>query len=238
MAGQGLHLNIYRVPGTANVWRCDLKLNTSKHGEGITIRGTSEDDEDGGGMGAWWENVKGKLSKAGAALAKVRVIAKAVLSNPAIAQAFPQYVAPALATLEALEVAEKRGMLPALKGQFTDPTLRKLTRELDEMSRGQRAAMSGGGVCLCDGRAPKVRHVIEGAEAFNFLGAAFPAGGRPSPFGLSNGRGMPFGLPQGNPHPFAESIRRQIAKGVKDPLALKKLAAMHDYQRRMARNSR
>lgn len=238
MANQGLFLNIYRVPG-GNVWRCDIKLNTTKHGEGITIRGTSEDDDEGAAMGNWWESVKGKLSKAGGALAKARVIAKAVLSNPAIAQAFPQYVAPALATLEALEVAEKQGMLPKLKQQFTDPTLKKMTRELDEMSKGQRSAMSGGGICLCDGREAKAKPKRMGAEAFNFLGAeAFPPTSKPSPFGLSNGRGLPFGLPQGNPHPFAESIRRQIAKGMKDPLALRKLAQMHNAQRRAARNSR
>jgi len=45
-------------------------------------------------------------------------------------------------------------------------------------------------------------------------------------------------LPQGNPHPFAESIKQQIAKGVRDPLEMQKLAAMHQYQRRMARANR
>ena len=148
MAKKGIHVNVYKLPD--GTWRCDLKLNTSESGEGVTIRGTSEDDGTAV-MGAWWD----RLSKAGKALAKTRVIAKGILSNPVVAAAFPMYVAPALAALKAIEVAEKRGLLGKVKKQFKDPTLKKLATEMDEMSKGQRNAMSGGGVCLADGREPR-----------------------------------------------------------------------------------
>ena len=247
MAKQGLHLNIYKVPGKGNLWRCDIKLNTSNHGQGITVRGTSE-EEPGAMMGSWWDTVKKKLSGAGRALAKARIIAKAIISNPATQAAFPQYVGPALRTLEAFENAEKADLLGELRKQFSDETLKRLARELHEMATGQRQSMSGGGICLCDGREPRVRHVIEGMpRSFNFLGAGrgtFPSANLgPAPqWGLTmphgGWRGRPFGMPPGNPHPFAESIREQIAKGAKDPIELQKLARMHDYQRRMARASR
>jgi hypothetical protein len=222
MATKGMHVNVYRLPD--GTWRCDLKLNTSASGQGVTVRGTSE-DEPGNVMGAWWD----RLSRAGRALAKTRTIAQAILANPAVAAAFPQYVAPALAALKAIEVAEKKGLLPKLKKQFQDPTLKKLAKEMDEMSKGQRNAMSGGGVCLSDGREPRS----------SMMGDDFPSGRlKPAPFGLSSFKTGPFGLPVGNPHPFAESIRRQVAQGTKDPLEVQKLARMFDYQRRMARAAR
>ena len=216
MAKKGIHVNVYRLPD--GTWRCDLKLNTNEAGEGITVRGTSDDDNTAA-MGAWWD----KLSGAGKALSKSRVIAQGVLSNPLVAAAFPMYVAPALAALKAIEVAEKKGLLGKLKKQFRDPTLKKLATEMDDMSRNNRNAMSGGGCCLADGRS---------------MGADFPGRGKPSPFGLAQSNLGPFGLPHGNPHPFAESIRKQIAKGVRDPLEMQKLVAMHRYQRNMARASR
>jgi len=222
MAKRGIHVNVYKLPD--GTWRCDLKLNTSEAGEGITVRGTSEDDN-AQGMGSWWD----ELSKAGKALSKTRTIAHGILSNPAVRAAFPQYVAPALAALKAIELAERKGLLGKVKKQFTDPTLKKLASEMDEMSKGSRTAMSGGGCCLADDRELR-------GNARRQLGA----GPRLSPFGLDSSiKPGPFGLPIGNPHPFAESIRRQIAKGAAvDPLEMQKLAAMQNYQRRMARNSR
>lgn len=222
MAKKGLHVNVYKLPD--GTWRCDLKLNTTEAGEGVTVRGTSE-EEPGNVMGSWWD----RLSKAGKALSKTRTIAQGILSNPAVAAAFPMYVAPALAALKAIEVAEKKGVLGKIKKQFKDPTLKKLATEMDEMSKGQRSAMSGGGCCLADDRELRGSRVMGSG--------VFPGRGRPSPLGLSD-KGGPFGLPQGNPHPFGESIKRQIAQGVRDPLEMQKLAAMHQYQRRMARASR
>lgn len=229
MAKKGIHVNVYKLPD--GTWRCDLKLNTSEAGEGVTVRGTSEEDgTEARVMGSWWD----RLSKAGKALAKTRSIAQGILSNPAVAAAFPMYVAPALAALKAIEVAEKKGVLGKVKKQFTNPTLKKLATEMDEMSKGQRSAMSGGGCCLADDR--EVRGM--GERSFDYMGAGtFPGKGRPSPFGLS-APGGPFGLPQGNPHPFGEHIKREIAKGVKDPIEMRKLIAMQQFQRRMARASR
>ena len=217
MAKKGLHVNVYRVAG--GEYRADLKLNTSPLGEGITIRGTSE-DTGAMMMGSWWTSVKKKLSKPGQALSKARAGLQALLSNPALASAFPQYVGPTLVALSAMEQAEKHGLLPTVQKKLQDPTLKKLSREMNELSKGQRQAMSGGGICLaCD--EPRAARVGE---------LAMPHGGW---------KGAPFGLPTGNPHPFAESIRQQIERGgKKDPLFLQKLASMQAYQRRFAKNMR
>jgi hypothetical protein len=219
MAKKGIHVNVYKLPD--GTWRCDLKLNTTEAGEGVTVRGTSEKDEQTAAMGSWWD----KLSKAGRALAKTRIIATGLLSNPAVAAAFPMYVGPALVALKAIEAAERKGVLGTVKKQFKDPTLKKLATEMDEMSKGQRSAMSGGGCCLAEDRGGRDRRQLAG---------------RASPFGLESSieRG-PFGLPKGNPHPFGASVMNQILKGVaKDPIEVQKLVAMQNYQRRMARNSR
>jgi len=216
MAKKGLHVNVYKLPD--GTWRCDLKLNTTEAGEGVTVRGTSEKDEQTAAMGSWWD----KLSKAGRALAKTRIIATGLLSNPAVAAAFPMYVGPALVALKAIEAAERKGLLGTVKKQFKDPTLKKLATEMDEMSKGQRSAMSGGGCCLADDRGGRgrERRQLGGPSAFNFAGS-------------------PFGLPDGNPHPYGASVMNQILRGVsKDPLEMRKLAAMQNYQRRMARASR
>jgi hypothetical protein len=251
MAKKGIHLNVYRLPGAENIWRCDIKINRNNAGEGIMVSGTSADEEDSM-MGWSFKSILHGLSSAGKAISKARQIAQKVISNPAIAATFPQYAAPALAALSALEQAEKHGLLGKVKTQLEDPTLRKLASEMDEMSKGKRAAMSGGGVCLCDGRRDRGHRGHRGHRGpgnalgpgsppahpavAGLLGADFPAGGKPAPFGLASPSG-PFGLPQGNPHPWAEFVRKQIAKGVADPLELQKLARMWDYQRRMARNS-
>lgn len=228
MAKQGLHVNVYKVPGT-NTYRADLKLNTSPHGEGITIRGTSEADERGG-MGSWWTSVKSGLSKAGQALSNATTIAKALLSNPAVAAAFPEYVGPALVALAAIEKAEGKGKLPELKKKLSDPTIKRLAREMDELSTEKRQAMSGGGICLaCGPNRPKsaMRGAMMGVEHGSL---AMPHGGW---------AGSPFGLPTGNPHPFAASVRRQIMRGVsQDPLYLQRLAQMTAYQRRVAKSMR
>lgn len=224
MAKQGLHINVYRVPG--GIWRCDLKLNTSAAGEGVTVRGTSE-DHDGAMMGSWWSSVKKKLSKAGQAVSRARVAAQALLSNPAIAAAFPQYVAPALMALKALETAEKQGALGTVKKQLTDPVLKKVARELDEMSKGQRSAMSGGGVCLaCD--SPSTAGMRGNAQ-----------GVMPGMLRARPGLDRPFGLPTGNPHPWAQHVRQQLARAaLADPLTVQRLARMTARQRQMARQSR
>jgi len=225
MAKKGLHVNVYKLPD--GTWRCDLKLNTTEAGEGVTVRGTSEKDEQTAAMGSWWD----KLSKAGRALAKTRIIATGLLSNPAVAAAFPMYVGPALVALKAIEAAERKGLLGTVKKQFKDPTLKKLATEMDEMSKGQRSAMSGGGCCLAEDRGRVLHQYDPRARAMS---------GRASPFGLESSieRG-PFGLPKGNPHPFGASVMHQILKGVaKDPMEVQKLVAMQNYQRRMARNSR
>jgi hypothetical protein len=221
MAKEGLHLNLYKVPGAEGVWRCDIKLNTSRHGEGLTFRGTSEPEDSAVVMGSWLS----KLSKPLRALSKARVVAQAILSNPAIASAFPQYVAPALAALAAMEAAEKKGKLSTVKKQLTDPTLKKLARELDEMSKGQRSAMSGGGICLACANPPRrlgndaAPHQRHGDEHTHEKG--------------------PFGLPSGNPHPWAQYVKQQIVRGqFRDPITLQKLARMQAYQRGMARASR
>lgn len=230
MARKGVHINVYRLPD--GVWRCDLKLNRNASGEGMMVSGTSE-AEDGDTMMGW--SFKGAfrgLSAAGSAIAKARRIAQRILKNPAIAATFPQYAIPALAALKALETAERKGLLPKLR-RAEDPTLKKLATEIDEMAKGKRTAMSGGGTCLCDGsrRRAGARPAMMGA------GASFPGGGRPSPFGLSSAPG-PFGLPQGNPHPFAAYVAKAIARGaVVDPLARQRLANMWRYQRDMARAS-
>jgi hypothetical protein len=225
MAKQGLHINIYRVRD--GLWRCDLKLNTSKGGEGITIRGTNEVDEQMM-MGSWWNSVKDKLSAAGKALSKARVIAKGVLSNPALAQAFPQYVAPALIALDAMEKAEKHGILPTVAKKLSDPTMKKLARELNEMSNGQRTAMSGGGILLaCDSPTSTRMRGNERTQQQGTVGPDTPYGNRP------------FGLPAGNPHPFAASVRAQLFNAMKQsPLTAQKLARMTAYQRNMARAMR
>ncbi len=227
MAKQGLHINVYRVPG--GIWRCDLKLNTSPAGEGITIRGTSE-DHDGAMMGSWWTSTKAKLSKAGQAVARARITAQALLKNPVVAAAFPQYVVPALVALKAMEVAEKKGALSTVKKKLTDPTLRKVARELDEMSKGQRTAMSGGGVCLACDDAPRAR--MRGNSGI--LPGTPRGGGR-----ADDNRDQPFGLPPANPHPWAHQVREQLARGLyADPLSVQKLARMNALQRKLARASR
>jgi hypothetical protein len=254
MAKPGLHVNIYKLPD--GVWRCDLKLNTSTSGEGVTVRGTSEggsrrsessvgwiplalaaakwgpevaklidrqmkaraaarkerkrkrDDNDDAdmsgvnpsrplpGMG------NGELSKAGRALATSRTIAQALFGGPASA-AMPAYLLPALEALRALEIAERRGLLSRVAKDFTDPTLKKLTRELSQCARGERTAMSGGGCCLAaDG---------ERASA-SMMGAE---------------------------HPFARHVRSQIASKVeRDPVRAQKMARMLAYQRELARQGR
>lgn len=225
MAKEGLHVNVYKVPGT-NVYRADLKLNTSPGGEGITIRGTSECDDRDAMMGSWWSSIKDKLSKAGQALAKARTIAEALLSNPAIAQAFPQYVGPALVALKAMEKAEGNGKLPEVKKQLTDPTLKKLAREMDELSTEKRQAMSGGGICLAAGPSRGNRRAMMGSHSSLHM----PHGGWP---------GSAFGLPSGNPHPFSSDVRRKmLAQQFKDPEFLQRLAKMTAYQRRFAKNMR
>lgn len=228
MAKEGLHLNLYRVsPG---VWRCDIKLNTSKHGEGITWRGTSEGQPNPATvMGSWLS----KLSHPLQALSKARVLAQAVVSNPAFAQAFPQYAIPAMLALQAMEKADHQGKLGVVKKQLTDATLKKVARELHEMSNGQRTAMSGGGVCLaCDSS-------MRGAPtSFNYLAGsgARTQQERGAPGDVARG---PFGLPSGNPHPFAQHIKQQLVRGgFRDPITLQKLARMMAYQRGMARASR
>jgi hypothetical protein len=260
MAKKGLHVNVYKVPGK-KFHRCDLKLNTSDGGEGLTIRGTSEDDGPVM-MGSWLSSIKGKLSHAGQALAKARVIAQGILSNPALASAFPQYVAPALAALAAMEQAEKHGILPTVKKKLQDPTLKKLASEMHELSNGQRQAMSGGGICLaCEddirARGRSNMAAMRGPRSFNYLagmmGAAVPFSQQPaqasaSP-GYHDGLSMPhggwpgspgsLGLPTGNPHPFGSMIAQQIARGNShDALFLQRLAAMTEAQRRKAQNDR
>jgi len=193
------------------------------------VSGTSDGDDGDTLMGWSFKGLLKGLSKPGQAIAKARAIAQRILSNPAVMATFPQYAAPALAALKALEVAERKGLLGKVKKQLQDPTLRKLAHEVDDMSQGKRAAMSGGGACLCDGSGYRGRG--------GMMGADFPAGGKPSPFGLSSKLG-PFGLPQGNPHPFAAWVQGQIAKGAAvDPLARQKLARMWAYQRNMAKAS-
>lgn len=237
MAKEGLHLNLYKVPGAEGVWRCDIKLNTSKHGEGLTFRGTSEPDESAAVMGSWLS----KLTKPLRALSKARVVAQAILSNPALAQAFPQYVAPALAALAAMEAAEKHGKLPQVKKALTDPTLKKLARELDEMSKGKRNAMSGGGICLaCDqSRSSGAMMGNDAASHAHHPRGRYPAEGSGLSMPHGGWAGSPFGLPGGNPHPWAQYVKQQLARGnMRDPLSLQKLARMQNYQRRMARASR
>jgi hypothetical protein len=250
-------VNIYRLPD--GVWRCDLKLNTSTSGEGVTVRGTSEggsrrsessvgwiplalmaakygpevaklvdrqlkaraearkerkrrkreEDEDADmsgvnpsrplpGMGESRE-----LSKAGRALATSRTIAQALLGGPAAA-AMPAYVLPALEALRALEIAERRGLLSRVAKDFTDPTLKKLTRELSQCARGERTAMSGGGCCLA----------------------------------AEDDRNGPASM-MGAEHPFARHVRSQIASKVeRDPVRAQKMARMLAYQRELARQGR
>lgn len=222
MAKKGLHVNVYKVPGK-NVYRCDLKLNTSENGEGMTVRGTSEDD-DNAMMGSWLSSIKSKLSHAGQAMSKARVMLQAILSNPALASAFPQYVGPSLVALSAMEQAEKHGILPTVKKKLQDPTLKKLASEMHELSKGQRQAMSGGGVCLaCE---DDIR-----ARGRSMMGdLAMPHGGW---------KGQPFGLPSGNPHPFAEYVRQQILRGnQQDALFLQRMARMTAQQRAEAKNMR
>jgi hypothetical protein len=248
VAKKGIHLNVYRLPGPEDTWRCDIKINRNNAGEGVMISGTSADDDEPM-MGWSFKGLLHGLSNAGKAISKARVIAQKIISNPAIASTFPQYAGPALAALSALEAAEKHGLLGKVRKQIEDPTLRKVAAEMDEMSQGKRSAMSGGGVCLCDGRRGHHGHGHHHGHhpghhhkrnaLAGLLGLDFPATGKPVPFGLQSAPGGPFGLPQGNPHPFAEFVRTQVAKGAgADPLELQKLARMWEYQRRMARNSR
>jgi len=246
VAKKGIHLNVYRLPGLTgpeSVWRCDIKINRNNAGEGLMISGTSADEDDAM-MGWSFKGLLHGLSSAGKAISKARSIAQTIISHPAIASTFPQYAGPALAALSALEQAEKHGLLGKVKTKLEDPTLRKVASEMDEMSQGKRSAMSGGGVCLCDGRRGHHGHHGHGHHhkrnaLAGLLGVDFPAQGKPVPFGLQSAPGGPFGLPQGNPHPWAEFVRTQVAKGAgADPLELQKLARMWQYQRRMARNSR
>lgn len=224
MAKKGLHINVYRVPG--GIWRCDLKLNTTNGGEGLTIRGTSEIDETVM-MGSWWSTVKNKLSKPGQALSKAKTIAKGILKNPALMAAFPAYVGPALLAIEAIEAAEKHGKLPALKKQLTDPTLKKFAREMDEMSKGQRSAMSGGGMCLACDSPPS-------SSMRGYSPQQQPQQSKEGPDTLG-----PFGLPSGNPHPWAQHVREQIWRGANaDPLMVQKLVRMQAAQRKHARSMR
>jgi len=261
MAKKGLHVNVYKVAGKKH-YRCDLKLNTTDGGEGLTIRGTSERSGQPM-MGSWLSSIEQKLSHAGQAMSKARVIAQGMLANPSRASAFPQYVAPALAALAAMEQAEKHGILPTVKKKLQDPTLKKLASEMHELSNGQRQAMSGGGILLaCEddirerGRQRMV--AMRGApQQFNYLaammGATVPFSQQPqqssaSP-GYHDGLTMPhggwpgspgsLGLPTGNPHPFGQMIANQIARGGShDALFLQRLASMTEAQRRKAQNER
>jgi len=134
VAKRGVHINVYKAG--PSLWRCDLKINSSDTGGGLTARGVADE-------------MKGYSLRH--AIRGALTLAQQAVKNPAIAAAFPQYTAPALAALEAVQTAQKTGLLGKVKMQIKDPTLKKLVRELDEMENGKRTAMSGGGVVLCDG---------------------------------------------------------------------------------------
>lgn len=270
MAKKGLHVNVYKLPD--GTWRCDLKLNTTNAGEGVTVRGTSEprdkedpqlgwiplvmlaaqygpkvaelvakaraaqlakkkaakaakaakrdddDDDDVSGPGAG-------LSRPGRALAAARTIAGAMLGGAAAA-ALPDYVKPTLEVLKAIEVAERKGMLGQLRKQLTDPTLRKLASEMDQMQQGKRTAMSGGGCCLADGdramrgsimrgQGPSFDNLSGNGRSFDYLGAA---------------------AQRGNPHPFGTGVAQDIDSGLRrDPLAIQQMARALKLQRERAR---
>jgi hypothetical protein len=134
MAKRGVHINVYK--SGPNTWRCDLKINASDTGGGLTARGVADTMKGYNIRHA----VKGALT-----------IAQQAIKNPAIAAVFPKYTAPALAALHAIQNAQKRGLLGKVQVQLRDPTLKKLARELNELEQGKRNAMSGGGVVLCEG---------------------------------------------------------------------------------------
>jgi hypothetical protein len=212
MAKPGVHLNVYRVgPST---WRCDIKLNASEAGGGLTARGTADTK-----MGFSLHH----------AIGGALTLARHAIANPAIIAAFPELTLPALAVVQALKNATQKDVLDKVRERATDPTLRKAARELHEMNNGKRTAMSGGGICICDGaKRPRknAQHPMMGSPAF----------------GLSAERGQgrgPFGLPEGNPHPFAAQIARMLQMQAQlDPLMAQKLERMNNYQRGMARASR
>jgi hypothetical protein len=134
VAKRGVHINVYKAG--PKLWRCDLKINSSDTGGGLTARGVADE-------------MKGYNIRH--AIRGALTLAQQAVKNPAIAAAFPQYTKPALAALSAVQTAQKAGLLGKVKMQIKDPTLKKLVRELDEMEQGKRTAMSGGGVVLCDG---------------------------------------------------------------------------------------
>jgi len=281
MAKRGVHINVYK--SGPNTWRCDLKINASDTGGGLTARGVADTMKGYSIRHA----VKGALT-----------IAQQAIKNPAIAAVFPKYTAPALAALHAIQNAQKRGLLGKVKVQLQDPTLKKLVRELDELEQGKRSAMSGGGVVLCEGSdnaelgiAPLALWAAKKygpggakaaiaalkkrkrAKAMKRLAAAAAASARRDkdedddqdddegddepeaagyaegesepPFGLSSEPGK-FGLPVGNPHPFSASIEQQIEDGAMmgacddggGDASMRRLAAMHQFQRARARSSR
>jgi hypothetical protein len=212
MAKPGVHINVYKVNPTT--WRCDIKINTTETGGGFTARGVADTM-----MGFNLSNaVGGALS-----------MAKTTLKNPAIMAAFPMYALPALAAIEAIDQAAKKGVLSDVVKKFQDPALKKMSKEMSELHDGSRTAMSGGGCCVA-GHVPKRKQQHHGARMRGEANPGFGTSTTPT-----NNRG-PMGLPVGNPHPFAAYVQQQLQRGeAADPGMTQKLAAMTRYQRRLAR---
>jgi len=253
VAKKGLHINIYRL--SDGTWRCDLKLNTTDAGEGITVRGTSE-TRDGNDPQLGWLPLVMLAAKYGPEVAKIvqrerqaRAKAKAARARASRdrdrdddaddvsgASAGLSRSGRALANTRTIAGA-MLGAAAAALPDYVRPTLEVL-KALEVAER--KGMLSTLRKQLTD---PTLKRFVAELDqmqqgkrtAMSGGGCCLADGDRTERTQLRGGP-RSFNALAGNPHPFATGVTQSIDAALrKDPLALQKMARALQLQRERAR---
>jgi hypothetical protein len=260
MAIKGVHVNVYKLPGT-NTWRCDLKLNSTESGEGVTLRGVAdEDDED---IDENEEQLRRAVRKA---KRKRRKLARAMRgyeddddreededdaaeeatdAEPVKAKKRRRSLWRAISKSVALakHVLENPGVKAALPGAASAVKALELVNKAQKTGLTKKLKRRFEHPLL-----KKLARELE--EAATGTRTAMSGGGcclcderatqQPRKRAQQLGRAFDFMSGQsGNPHPFAALVAQQMDDELNvDPLVIKRLASMQAQQRRAARLQR
>lgn len=257
MAIKGVHVNVYKLPGT-NTWRCDLKLNSTESGEGVTLRGVADEDEEEIDDGE--EQLRRAVRKA---KRKRRKFARAMRgeddddreeeeddaaeeatdAEPIKAKKRRRSLWRAISKSVALakHVLENPGVKAALPGAPA------AVRALELLNKAQKTGITK--KLKRRFEHPLLKKIAkELEEAATGTRTAMSGGGcclcdervTQQPKRAQLGRAFDFmGHQSGNPHPFAAMVAQQMDDELNvDPLVIKRLASMQAQQRRAARLQR
>lgn len=256
MAIKGVHVNVYRLPGT-NTWRCDLKLNSTESGEGVTLRGVADEDDEEIDEGE--EQLRRAVRKA---KRKRRKFARmrgedddddredeetddaedAADAEPVKAKKRRRSIWRAISKSVALakHVLNNPGVAAALPGASA------AVKALDLVNKAQKRGITKKlkrrfASPLLKKLARELEEAASGSRTAMSGGGCCLCDERATvkPPRAQLGRAFDFMGHSGRRHPFAEMIANQMDEELNvDPLVIKRLASMQAQQRRAARLQR